>query len=203
MPSVLADTCFIHIHALCRRFTSFTLSFIPSTIGFSETYADKRLSTEMPPTLCYQTKPEIALELLRQALTRGSVRARHMAADALYGNNRAFRDGVAALNLYVLHCHLVRYTDLAASGRACCALLLWQRAQAEQSAAENAVECALSSRSTDQTVAQKRLEAHDHQGRQQRADSMRCGDNARDGSARRIAGSASVAPHPPQRGRPQ
>src|SRR6266542_2319664 len=32
MPSVLADTCLVPIHALCRRFTSFTCSFIPSTI---------------------------------------------------------------------------------------------------------------------------------------------------------------------------
>jgi SRSO17 transposase len=54
----------------------------------------------MPTTLESQTKPEIALDLLRQALSRGSVRARWLAADALYGNSVAFRDGVAALSLY-------------------------------------------------------------------------------------------------------
>jgi SRSO17 transposase len=54
----------------------------------------------MPTTRSFQTKPEIALELLRQALARGSVRARWLAADALYGNSPAVRDGVAALSLY-------------------------------------------------------------------------------------------------------
>jgi SRSO17 transposase len=73
--------------------------FIPE-VWFSEAYADKRLSTEMPSTLESKTKPEIALELLRRAVARGSVRARWLAADGLYGNSVAFRDGVAALSLY-------------------------------------------------------------------------------------------------------
>ncbi len=73
--------------------------FIPE-LWFGEAYTDKRKATEMPTTLSFQTKPEIALELLRQAVARGSVRARWLAADALYGNSVAFRDGVAALSLY-------------------------------------------------------------------------------------------------------
>jgi len=73
--------------------------FVPE-VWFSEAYADKRLSTETPSTLESKTKPEIALELLRRALARGSVRARWLAADGLYGNSVAFRDGVAALSLY-------------------------------------------------------------------------------------------------------
>jgi len=73
--------------------------FIPE-LWFSEAYADKREATEMPTTLESKTKPEIALDLLRQAVARGSVRARWLAADALYGNSTAFRDGVAGLSLY-------------------------------------------------------------------------------------------------------
>jgi SRSO17 transposase len=73
--------------------------FIPE-LWFGEAYADKRAATEMPPTLERKTKPEIALELLTQALARGYVRGRWLAADALYGNSVAFRDGVAALSLY-------------------------------------------------------------------------------------------------------
>ncbi len=73
--------------------------FLPE-LWFSETYADKRQATEMPATLVCQTKPEIALELLRRAVARGSVSAGWLAADALYGNSPAFRDGVAALSLY-------------------------------------------------------------------------------------------------------
>lgn len=72
--------------------------FVPEQ-WFSEAYADKRKATEMPATLVSKTKPEIALELLRRAVARGSVRARWLAADALYGNSVAFRDGVAALSL--------------------------------------------------------------------------------------------------------
>jgi SRSO17 transposase len=73
--------------------------FIPEH-WFDLAHADKREATEMPPSLSFQTKPEIALELLRQAVARGSVRARWLCADALYGNSVAFRDGVAALSLY-------------------------------------------------------------------------------------------------------
>src|SRR5207249_2548871 len=67
---------------------------------FGEAYAAKREATELPTTLESTTKPEIALALLRPTVARGRVRARWLAADALYGNRPAFRDGVAALNLY-------------------------------------------------------------------------------------------------------
>jgi SRSO17 transposase len=73
--------------------------FLPE-LWFSEAYADKRLSTEMPATVESNTKPEIALDLLRRTLARGCVGGRWLAADALYGDSLAFRDGVAALNLY-------------------------------------------------------------------------------------------------------
>src|SRR6266545_3822857 len=43
--------------------------FIPE-LWFGEAYTDKRKATEMPTTLSFQTKPEIALELLRQAVAR-------------------------------------------------------------------------------------------------------------------------------------
>ena len=87
--------------------------FIPA-VWFSATYADKRAATRMPPTLESKTKPEIALDLLRQAVARGCVRARWLAADALYGNSPAFRDGVAGLALYY-------FTAIA------CDTLIWRR----------------------------------------------------------------------------
>jgi len=87
--------------------------FVPE-VWFGEAYADRRLSTEMPPTLESKTKPEIALELLRRTLARGHIRGRWLAADALYGNSAAFRDGVAALNLYY-------FTAVA------CDTLIWRR----------------------------------------------------------------------------
>ena len=73
--------------------------FVPE-VWFSEAYADKRRSTELPTTLEHKTKPEIALDLLARAVARGHVPGRWLAADALYGNSPAFRDGVAALKVY-------------------------------------------------------------------------------------------------------
>jgi SRSO17 transposase len=73
--------------------------FVPD-VWFTDAYADKRLSSELPATLESKSKPEIALELLARALARGHMPGRWLAADALYGNSPAFRDGVAALKLY-------------------------------------------------------------------------------------------------------
>ena len=73
--------------------------FVPEK-WFNEAYGDKRRSTAMPASLTYHTKPEIALDLLPQAMTRDHVPGRWLAADALYGNSPAFRDGVAALTLH-------------------------------------------------------------------------------------------------------
>jgi SRSO17 transposase len=73
--------------------------FVPE-VWFTDAYADKRLATEMPTALESKTKPEIALDLLSRAVARGFVPGRWLAADALYGNSVAFRDGVAALKLY-------------------------------------------------------------------------------------------------------
>ena len=52
----------------------------------------------MPTELTVKTKPELALELLQQALRRGDCPCRWVAADALYGDSPAFRAGVAQLN---------------------------------------------------------------------------------------------------------
>lgn len=75
--------------------------FVPE-VWFSAAYADKRRATELPATLEPQTKPEIALDLLTRAVARGHVPGRWLAADALYGNSPAFRDGVAALKLFYM-----------------------------------------------------------------------------------------------------
>jgi len=72
--------------------------FLPER-WFDQAHAAKRAATELPTTRAFHTKPEIALDLLQQAVVRGSVPARWLAADALYGNSPAFRDGVAALSL--------------------------------------------------------------------------------------------------------
>ncbi|MBU6349114.1 MAG: transposase [Chloroflexi bacterium] len=45
-----------------------------------------------------QTKPEIGLKLLQVAVERDSLPFQWLAADELYGDSPAFRDGVALLN---------------------------------------------------------------------------------------------------------
>ena len=65
---------------------------------FDEAHAAQAALCGVPEALAYKTKPQIALELLAAAVTRGSLPFQWVAADALYGDAPAFRDGVAALD---------------------------------------------------------------------------------------------------------
>ena len=71
--------------------------FMPEN-WFDDEHADKRKACGVPEELKLQTKPEIGLELLRRAIQRGSLPFQWVAADELYGDSPAFRDGVADLN---------------------------------------------------------------------------------------------------------
>jgi SRSO17 transposase len=64
---------------------------------FDEAHQALRQACGVPEEKSYQTKPEIALELLKNALKRGTLPCKWVAADALYGDSPAFRDGIAAL----------------------------------------------------------------------------------------------------------
>jgi SRSO17 transposase len=70
--------------------------FVPQQ-WFEADHAALRQACGVPAELTYQTKPEIALEMLTNALARGKLPCKWVAADALYGDSPAFRDGVAAL----------------------------------------------------------------------------------------------------------
>ena len=65
---------------------------------FEETHQVPRQMCGVPKERSYQTKPEIALELLAHALERGELPFQWVAADELYGDLSAFRDGIAALD---------------------------------------------------------------------------------------------------------
>lgn len=71
--------------------------FMPET-WFDEEHTVKRAVCGVPADLKPQTKPEIGLELLQRAIQRGSLPFQWVAADELYGDAPAFRDGVAELN---------------------------------------------------------------------------------------------------------
>jgi SRSO17 transposase len=62
-----------------------------------EDHAERRQACGVPEDLGYKTKPEIGLELLQKAEKRGSLPFSWVAADELYGDSPAFRDGVAEL----------------------------------------------------------------------------------------------------------
>lgn len=63
---------------------------------FEEEQAEQREECGVPEDLVFKTKPEIGLELLENAIKRGKLPFFWVAADALYGDSPAFRDGVAA-----------------------------------------------------------------------------------------------------------
>jgi len=67
---------------------------------FEEEQAKQRQACGVPEDLLFKTKPEIGLELLENAIKRGKLDFSWVAADALYGDSLAFRDGVAALGKY-------------------------------------------------------------------------------------------------------
>ena len=76
--------------------------FVPEE-WFDEAHTDRRQACGMPADLTYQTKPEIGLDLLRAAVKRNEhlevpLPFEWVAADELYGDSPAFRDGVAALD---------------------------------------------------------------------------------------------------------
>ena len=71
--------------------------FMPKS-WFDEAHKDQREACGVPADLITKTKPEIGLELLKRAIERKSLPFQWVAADELYGDSPAFRDGVAALN---------------------------------------------------------------------------------------------------------
>ncbi len=70
--------------------------FMPT--GWFEDQQAKRLrACGVPKDLTYKTKPEIGLELLEKAVQRGDLPFSWVAADELYGDSPAFRDGIDTL----------------------------------------------------------------------------------------------------------
>jgi SRSO17 transposase len=81
---------------------------------FDDEHAEKRQACGVPEDLTFKTKPQIALDLLQEALDRGGLPFQWVAADELYGDSPAFRDGVAAMGKWY-------FTEIARSS------LIWRR----------------------------------------------------------------------------
>jgi SRSO17 transposase len=72
---------------------------------FGDEYVQRRQACGVPEDLAFQSKPTIALKLLQDAIDRNKEQVpplpfRWVAADALYGDSPAFRDGIAKLDLW-------------------------------------------------------------------------------------------------------
>jgi SRSO17 transposase len=89
----------VHLGYVSRKGYSLVDSrlFMPDE-WFDEAHAERRKACGIPEDLVYQTKPEIGLGLLQAALKRDTLPFQWVAADELYGDSPAFRDGVAALD---------------------------------------------------------------------------------------------------------
>jgi SRSO17 transposase len=97
--------------------------FMPAA-WFTAEYASHRAACGVPDELTAQTKPEIGLALLQRAVGRGTLPFTWVAADALYGDAPAFRDGVAALDKWYFTA--MRSTTLVWSWRPAIYLPAWQ-----------------------------------------------------------------------------
>jgi len=94
----------VHLGYVSRQGYSLVDSqlFVPEE-WFDEAHAERRQACGVPEDLVFQTKPAIGLELLQAAVKRNeqaeeALPFQWVAADELYGDSPAFRDGVAALN---------------------------------------------------------------------------------------------------------
>ena len=65
---------------------------------FEGEHAERRSACGVPEDLVHKTKPEIGLELLQKAEKRGHLPFHWVAADELYGDSPAFRDGIEDLD---------------------------------------------------------------------------------------------------------
>jgi SRSO17 transposase len=91
----------------CRVAVSLSLSTAAASLPIAwrlylpEVWAQdkqRRKDTGVPSEIRFQTKPEIALEQIRSAVER-EIPAAPVLADAGYGNDTAFRDGISELGL--------------------------------------------------------------------------------------------------------
>jgi SRSO17 transposase len=87
--------------------------FVPEC-WFADSHQALRAEVGMPSDLTFQTKPQLAVQLLQTLTDRGVLRARWVATDALYGDSPAFRDAVAEMGYWY-------FTEVA------CSQLIWRR----------------------------------------------------------------------------
>ncbi len=67
--------------------------FIPEK-WFGEDYAERRKKCKLPDDASFNTKPQLAVEMLEKIVAEGVIPFRYVAADSIYGNSPEFLDAV-------------------------------------------------------------------------------------------------------------
>lgn len=93
-------TCLSYVHPASGVWTLVDDELFLPEHWFSPEYADWREEVGVPAERTFQTKPQLGLAMIERAVQRGLPFER-VAADDLYGRNRAFRAGLGQL-LYAL-----------------------------------------------------------------------------------------------------
>ena len=89
-------TCLSFVHPASGVWTLVDDELFLPEHWFSPEYAELRQAVGVPAPRTFQTKPELALAMIQRAAQRG-LRFERVAADELYGRNRAFRAGLGPL----------------------------------------------------------------------------------------------------------
>jgi SRSO17 transposase len=86
-------TCLSFVHPASGAWTLIDDELFLPEHWFSDAYAELRRQVGVPPARTFQTKPQLALAMIQRAVQRDFPFER-VAADELYGRNRAFRAGL-------------------------------------------------------------------------------------------------------------
>jgi SRSO17 transposase len=74
--------------------------YVPAEWLTDDAYAERRRQCGMPPEVTFQTKPELAQEMITAVVKSQALRCRWVVADEAFGNNPGLLDGVAGLGLW-------------------------------------------------------------------------------------------------------
>jgi SRSO17 transposase len=69
--------------------------FIPEA-WFGENYSERRVKCDVPDEVAFQSKPQLAVEMLRIIRSEGRLPFKYVVADCLYGNSPTFLDALDA-----------------------------------------------------------------------------------------------------------
>lgn len=121
-------TCLSFVHPASGVWTLVDDELFLPEHWFSPEYAELRQEVGVPAQRTFQTKPQLALAMIQRAGQRGLPFAR-VAADDLYGRNRAFRAGLGQLP-YALQVPLNTPVCLSPKARKCFPVMnvaLWHK----------------------------------------------------------------------------